>query len=453
MSEYRQRSSFRAAQTSESEIGWMTLPGRLALAMLIALSLLAVGAIAVPFRVHASGGAQVVITAPIYPGQNNGNAEGPVGATVSVQGSGWAVTSADVQVTLADEQNDTSGQPGSACQNGGPQVSIAGLSQQQPDGSGNFTVSFVWPAAAAATGHAYWVCGQQGGTTSPGVSAFTVLSSNPPSLQVSDDSQAFPGGTIKVSGQNWLPGNQPITVVVTPCLNCDPGYTSTATVNSAADGSLNVTVNVPTQAKIGNQLFVTAANASSDPSLPPALNVNDSSNAPRFTVTSQATPTPTPTPSPTPTVGVTATATSTPAAGGSVNTTNTSSSNTILVILLAAVGVVLLIAAGIAVALFLRSRGPTPDGPVKGGPPYGDGPGYGPPRGQYSSGPRRTGPSYDQPSYPDTNAEYYGAPPPRSGPPGQGWRNAGGWQGNPQGPEPDDGSGDDPTIGMRTPWR
>jgi hypothetical protein len=285
-----------------------------------------------------------------------------------------------------------------------------------------------------------------------------VLSSNPPSLTISDDSLAFPGGTVKVRGQNWLPGNQPITVVVAPCLNCDPGFTSTATVNAAADGSLNATVNVPTQAKVGDQLYVIATNTSSDPSLPPALNVNDPSNAPRFTVPSQSAPTPTPTapPSPTPTVGVTATATNTPAVGGNVNTSNTSgtsSSNTILVILLAAVGIVLLIGAGIAVALFLRSRAPAPAGPVKGGPPYGGGGGgYGPPRGQYSA-PRRTGPSYDQPSYPETNADYYAGPPPRTGPPGQGWGRAGGWQGNPQGPEPDDGAGDDPTIGMPNPWR
>jgi hypothetical protein len=452
MSRYRQGSSFRA-------VGWTLWPERLALAALLALSLLAIGAIAVPLRARAaSGGPQVVIAAPIYAGQNNGNAEGPVGATVSVQGSGWAVTSADVQMTLADAQNDTSGQPGSACQNGAPQVSIPGLSQQPPDSSGNFTASFVWPAAAAATEHSYWVCGQQGGTTAPGVSSFTVLSSNPPSLTISDDSQAFPGGTVKVSGQNWLPGNQPITVVVTPCLDCGPGFTSTATVTAAADGSLNATVNVPTQAKVGNQLYVIASNASSDPSLPPALNVNAPSNAPRFTVPSQSAPTPTPTatPSPTPTSGATATTTSTSTVGGNVNTANTtgsSSSNTLLVILLAAVGIVLLIGAGIAVALFLRSRASAPAGPVKSGPPYGDGGGYGPPRGPYSGPPRRTGPSYDQPSYPETNADYYAGPPPRSGPPGQGWGRAGGWQGNPQGPGPDDGDGDDPTIGMPSPWR
>jgi hypothetical protein len=457
MSGYGQRPSFRAAGGSESVVGWTLLPGRLALAVLIALSLLAVGAIAVPFRAQASsGGPKIVIAAPIYAGQNNGNAEGPVGATVSVQGVGWAVTSADVQVTLADAQNDTSGQPGSACQNGSPQVSIPGLSQQPPDGSGNFSTSFVWPAAAAATGHSFWVCGQQGGTTAPGVSTFTVLSSNPPSLTIGDDSQAFPGGTITVTGQNWLPGNQPITVVVTPCLNCDPGYMSSSTANAAADGSLNITLNVPAQARVGNQLYVTAGNASSDPSLPPALIVHDPSNAPRFTVIARVSPTPTPTatPSPTPTVGVTATATSTPqggAAGGGVNTTSTSSSNTILVILLAALGVVLLIGAGISVALFLRSRGPAPAGPVKGGPPYRGG-GYGPPRDQYSS-PRRTGPAYDSSSYPETNADYYGGPPRRSGPPGWSQGNTGGWQGNQEGPEPDDSGGDDPTIGMRNPWR
>src|SRR5215470_5870741 len=95
--------SFRAA----ADGGWSALLGRVALASLIASSLLALGAIAVPGRAHAAGGdPKIVFASPIYAGQNNGFAEGPVGTNVTVQGSGWTTGGGKVTITLADEQND-----------------------------------------------------------------------------------------------------------------------------------------------------------------------------------------------------------------------------------------------------------------------------------------------------------------------------------------------------------
>ncbi len=423
----------------------LALSGRVALAAIAALALLALGAIAVPSHARAgSGDPKITFVAPVYAGQNNGFAEGPVGANVSVQGSGWTGGGGDVTISLADEQNDTSGQPGSACTNGSPTVPIAGLSQPV-DSSGNFTFAptFQWPAAAGVQGHSYWACGTQGGATSQGVDKFTVLSSAAPSIAISV-AQAAVGSTITVDGQNWLPAGITVHVIIAPCVACEPPYSSSAQATSnGSTGSFSVSVQVPPAAAVGTVLYVSAQNV--DPANDAntgALNTGASKST-SFTVIAQATPTPTA--PPTPNATVSATATSASNVGGAGGNTNSSSGNTVLIVLLAALGVVLLLGAIVAIILFLRSRNPAP---VKGGSPYRR---YPPPGGQYG-GPRRTGGAYGPPSYPDTNAEYYDGPL-RSGPQGQGRGRAGGWPDASQEPGFDDGSGDDPTIGMRTPWR
>ncbi|HEY7349012.1 MAG TPA: hypothetical protein VH599_11935 [Ktedonobacterales bacterium] len=448
MKSYRRRASFRAAAAA-----WPALPGQLALAALIALALLAFGAIAVPDGARAAdGGPQIKFTAPIYAGQNNGFAEGPVGTNVSVQGSGWTAGGGDVTMTLADEGHDTSGQPGSACQNGSPTVSIPNLGPQPLGTAGNpsdgFTAIFEWPAGAGAKGHSYWACGTQGGTTAPGVDKFTVLSANRPAVKITV-SQAFPGSTITVTGQNWLPGGIQVGVIIAPCVACDSQIISGVTVNSNANGSFSAAAQVPPAAPIGSTLFVSAQSIDqANPNNSGALSTGTSMST-RFTVVAQPTPTPTPTSTPTPTATPTSTAPGTANGEGNGGNTNGSSSDTVLVVLLAALGVVLLIAAVVAVLLFLRSRRPAAGAAGAGGPPYGSPP-YGPPGGEYGrySGPRRARGPRSGPSYADTNADYYDEPPAR--PPGRG--NAGGWQGNPQEWE-SDGEGDEPTIGMPKPWR
>src|SRR5215472_886276 len=100
MYESRRRALRRAAEASGGSGGQASLPGRLALAILLALALLVFGAIAMPNGARAAGiGAQVNITTPIYAGQNNGYPEGPVGTNVSIQGSGWGTVGV-VNVTV-----------------------------------------------------------------------------------------------------------------------------------------------------------------------------------------------------------------------------------------------------------------------------------------------------------------------------------------------------------------
>lgn len=413
--------------------------------LILALALLMLGTLAAPGQALAANsgptGPQITFISPVYAGQNNGFAEGPVGAVVTVQGSGWAPAGGPVSIDLVDTQLDAAGQSGSACVSApaSKRVAIPGLQPQAVDSGGNFTASFPWPAAANAVGHSYWACGGQSAATFPGTNKYTVLGANPPSLSIGNSTSIPAKSSITVKGQNWLPGNQQITVLLVPCLNCDAQPLLTQNTNAGSDGAFSVNLTLPDQATAGTTLYVIASNQASSPNVQPALIVNGQNNAPSFTVVDQ----PTPTPSPSPTVTNTPVPTRTSTGGGTGNTSNGSSSG-LLIVLLSALGVVLLLAAVVAVLLFVRSRQPTPG--AGGYPPQG---GY---SGQYS-GPRRMGGSGPASDY--TNMEYYSEPPRsgRSGPAGGYGQPGAGWGGQ-QGQLPDDSaSGDQPTISSPPPWR
>jgi hypothetical protein len=442
----RWRGPFLVKQPSPGAISVVALPGYAALAALIALALLMLGAVTAPGHARAAGGgAKIVFTSPIYPGQNNGSAEGPVGAQVNVQGSGWT-PNATVNITLADMQNDTQNQPGSACQNG---ATLITAETTQADSSGNVTATFLWPTGAGAKNHSYWACGDQGSTPSVGVSFYTVLSANPPSAQI-NVSQAMAGSMITVTGQNWLPGNQQIQVTIAPSITGQPPYSSQATTTAAAGGTFSVSVEVPPQAPVGTKLYVSVQNIdNNNPGNTGALHT-EPTNTPTFTVIASPTATPSPTNTSTPTATSTSTATATGTAGtgsggnngsgngGSPGTSADTSGNGLLIVLLAALGGVLLLAAVVAILLFVRSRAPA-TGMAGGGGYSGYGGGYSqynPPR---RPGRRPTNPAY--PAYPDTNMDYYDGP-----------QQGGLWDDDPQGPD-DEGFGDAPTIGPGRPWR
>lgn len=360
------------------------------------------------------------MTAPIYPEQNNGNPEGPVGTDVLVRGSGWTpedgtANVGGVDITLADERNDTPGQPGSACQNGAPQITLPFVeSAYAPQGSnGSFNGSFHWPVEAGIKGHSYWACGKQEapGRTAVGVSKFTVLSAYPPTVVV-NVSQAAPGSHITVTGHNWLPGGVQVNIFITPCVGCNcnncsnpPFYTSTQ-VTSQADGSFNASAQVPPDAPIGTTLYVTAQ--SIDPNNPSAGNSGTLSAGlsllTRFTVGVQTTPIPTAVSTPT--------AVNTAQAGGA----NGNSSNTALMVLLASSNALLFIVVIVLILLYLRLRSQAP------GAPGGDSSRSGGTGGHALPGARYSGP----PAYPDASVGYDDAQPSLSGPQGQEWGNADG---------------------------
>lgn len=474
--------SYRRKARQEARTGWPVLLARSALGLIAVLAVLALGICVAPGQARAAnGGAKIIFTAPIYAGQNNGDPEGPVGTQVGISGSGWTGTGG-VVITLADRKNDTAGDPGSACTNGSPTVPVDPAATSKPDGSGNIATSFEWPTQAGTQGHAYWVCGTQDGTTAKGAQAFTVLSPLPPSVGVSA-AQVPLGGTVTVTGQNWLPGsspkyNQKISVILAPCVACDPGgpdHVSSTTVSAQANGTFSVSLPLPSGAKVGDKLYVSAQSlGDGSPSLPAgALNTYNSTAA-NLTVTDQPTATPAPSATPTNTPAAQASQTAVAGNGGS-NNTSANGGNTLLLVLLLALGGVLLLAAAVALILFLRSRNPAPVAAGRRGPGYGghstyygqDG-GYGqvadfPDQGGYArSGPSRR-PMRPGPDMPYTEADYYNIPPPsaggRSGPAGRYPGRQGGWTNPPDPrsypPQPDDDQfGDAPTIGTEAPpWR
>ncbi len=467
---YRQR-----ARTSQA-----VLLARSVLSLSAALAVLALGIMAAPGQARAaSQGVEIIFVSPIYAGQNNGDPEGPVTTQVAVAGSGWT-GAGPVTLALADRKNDTAGDPGSACTNGSPTIAIPGVGPQSV-ANGDFTATFPWPTQAGIQGHAYWVCGTQDGTPEKGTQAFTVLSPLPPSVGVSA-AQVPLGGTVTVTGQNWLPGsspkyNQKISVVLAPCVACDPGgpnFVSSATVSAQADGTFSVSLPLPSGARVGDKLYVSAQSVGDGSLSLPAGTLNTGvSTAANVTVTDQ--PTATPAPSATPTTPPTAQASTTavPGNSGGGNNTSANGGNTLLLVLLLALGGVLLLAAAVALILFLRSRNPAPVAAGRRGPGYGGhgtyyGQDYGqdadyPEAGGYArSGPSRR-PTRPRPDDPYTNMDYYNSPPPRaggrSGPaggyPGRqgGWTNPPDPRGYPPGPD-DDQFGDAPTIGTEAPpWR
>src|SRR5690348_18290688 len=111
MNPSRRRASLPVVGAFKSGAGWSALPGRVALAALAALSLLAWSAIAAPGHARAANSPRLVFAAPLYPSQTRGVAEGPVGTSVTVKGSGWTPpdstpNSKPVTVSLADARND-----------------------------------------------------------------------------------------------------------------------------------------------------------------------------------------------------------------------------------------------------------------------------------------------------------------------------------------------------------
>jgi len=436
----RRRAMRYAPEASAGRVHWFGLPGPAGLATMMALALLAFGAVALPGPARAAGGT-IQIISPLY----GGVAEGPVGAEVNLQGANWPPNT-QVDLNAADVHGDTSGLTGSACVNNS--VTLFTLGEATSDGSGNIATTILWSASAGFAGHSYWVCGTANTITTPGVSAYKVLSGSAPSVAI-NVSQAAAGSNITVTGQNWLPANQQIQVTIAPSITGQPPYSSTATTTPGSNGSISVSVQVPTAASAGTTLYVSAQNLGSNN--PGSLHTQPT-NTPQFTVTAQPTPTPTPTttPSPTPTNAPSATSVagngggSNGGANGSGGSGSSSGGASSLAILLVVLVVILLAAAGVAVLLFVRSRRPAPGTAGSGGTPYGRSGGY-PPQGGYGppGGAGRT-------SRPQRPGGWGNA-----GAPGQGggWGNAGGWQGNAQGPEPDDPDGDGPTVGMSNPWR
>ena len=313
----------------------------------------------------------------IYAGQNNGDPWGPVGENAIVHGANF---SPNAQLRLVVSPGDSNSNA-SVCKQSVVTVVVATITT---DSSGGFTQNFPWPATANKVNQGYSICSVLVSNNSLASSQddgpFTVLASSPPVIDISATSVAA-GGTVTVTGQNWVPP-QPLSVVIAGCAACDPGntYVTNASATSAGlnSGSFSVAIPIPSKTKPGNYVV--------DALTKTGLEAFYTTGVKHLTITAApVTPTPTPSPSPTaqssPTPSPTALATvapsPTPAASatsagasdtsGTVTTTNNSSgsssgagtsgsSKSGIVVALIGMAVALFLIAGVILFALRRKR-------------------------------------------------------------------------------------------------
>ncbi len=289
----------------------------------------------------------LTIVNPVYFSQKV--AQGPVGTNVTVVATGGWTIGATIQLGVVPGVIA----PGNAC-DPTAEIPVSPVAPITVDGNGAFNGIFVWPSSAQSS-TPYSICAnEENGGTKSGASTntFSVLSAVSPALQL-PPAPIHAGDTVTISGTNWLPPAQPIslyleTTNLQPFLLNDPTTTLTD-----QNGNFTVTLTMPQQF-IGSRTIVATMGTPTSYqktlyyplqfSSPPYEIQN-----PVFTPTATTAP-PTPTTIPQPTATVT------------TNTPPLISSSTLLVALLALVAIVLLVTGLVVAVLALRGRDDPPSG-------------------------------------------------------------------------------------------
>lgn len=204
------------ARTLPSRVLRLTLPALASLALILvwgvaAITLSGAGA------ARASGNATVSIIVPTP--DSNGNAQGPVGAYVSI--SAQNLNPQDTYVTGA-------GLAPGGCS---AQFIPSGSQGVAADANGNLITTIIWPTAANAVGSSYYVClqdhAQPGSQPIQSTGTYTVKASGPPSISIAlaqsgpgtptalpqpGKDEYYAGSQITVTGQNYVPGNEQLAV-------------------------------------------------------------------------------------------------------------------------------------------------------------------------------------------------------------------------------------------------
>ncbi len=237
-----------------------------------------------------------------------GNAvQGPVGTNVTISGSGMNPNDS-YQIGYATQDI--------GCSSGFQ--AFSGLSANT-DGNGNFqSLTFAWPSSVANVGTVYYICAQDSSNSQaqsqatfqvaasqpPAITLTPVAASTPTGASTTPPSGFYPGSTVQISGANFLPGGASLLVYLTTspiqqqsdmnkAVQLPPVNGQGAT--SQSDGTVSVTVQIPTSQAVGNYFIYVVSSDSQQGILPSLV-----AGAP-VTLGNAPTPTPTATPSPSPT--------------------------------------------------------------------------------------------------------------------------------------------------------
>jgi hypothetical protein len=345
-------------------------PGRrrLLCALALTLALLSGLSFSHPQLARAAGNGPIINwdSTMIFPGQNNGNPWGPPGEQATVHGQKF--TTANQKLNLVLVAGDSDSTP-TVCHN-----SLILVAQVTVSTTGTFDANFIWPTTVNQAGFTYSICAlsTKGAvvSTQDGTGPFTVLTANPPMINVSANTVAA-GNTVTVTGQNWVP---PQSVEVDVTLNHGPGFITNATLNASNlnSGTFSTTLTIPANTTPGDYT-VTAFTTQNN-----LLNVANTNGTIALAVTAPvvATPTPSVTVTPTPTATPTAVATPTASAnltpsitptaiansGGSNNNGNTpnNSAKSLVFILLIALSAIILAIGGLLLFMLAQRKRPVP---------------------------------------------------------------------------------------------
>lgn len=345
----------RASDSLDSYVGFASRRWRVRAARMAAVALLTGFVCLLGMLLQATQAAPRLFAAPLARAASNPDAsgsltlvspssgQGPVGAHVTVSGSGWSGGSVAVGAA----------QSAANCASG---TTWAATFTTQAASGGSFTATFTWPSSLSSGTYALCAAPAQGNgpAAAGGVAGqtYTVKSPQPPALTLSTFN-AKVGQTVTINGANFVGvSNVNISIVQNDA--------STLITTVSPDGNGNfATQYQPNPNNVGSAKIT--ASSEPDGNAPPALTAQAS-------LVVGAAPTATPSPSPSPSPSPTAEAT--PTSAVVTPPPNKQSGGGGLIILLI-VGIVLslLVIIGAVAFLLLRQRG----GPEQQGYPGGQG--------------------------------------------------------------------------------
>lgn len=281
---------------------------------LVALALAALGGGASPAAAHAYDTPSLTIQIPVP--DSNGVAQGPVGANLTLLGSGFT-DGHTYQLGYAPQ----SGQ----CAAGGPTFANGTATSS----GGSFTMTVKWPAAAANVGGQYFICALDAtDTTQPPVQSttfFRVVAGSAPAFTLQDPATSAPlpgppyalhlGAQITIAGHHFLPSGLTLVAYLSQREIKSGSDLDNATALSTADsnaittqesGNVTATIQLPNTAGLSGSYYLYLVSSDRQGSSLPSLMAFV-----RVRLSQQPTPTPSPKPTATPK------ATPTPGGGGS----------------------------------------------------------------------------------------------------------------------------------------